>query len=335
MAEVLLAFCRSHGLHGWQATCLHLLAEAQLAGGAVDAARQAAEEGLRIAEYGEHEHRACHLRATLAAVFALQGDTIACRESAESAIEHADAHRIGTAAVRAARALAWSHLGSGDPEAAYALLEKVLGDSPLLTAFLLPDLVEAGARSGRAVAEYVEAYGRWAAITKQPLTDALAARCRALALGPAETDAAEPHFREALGHHEALDTSFEQARTLLLYGEWLRRRLRRTDARRTLRSALEIFDRLGTPAWAERARTELRGTGEVADQGRETGTVLDRLTPQEREVVRLAAAGATNRDIATQLFLSPRTVGHHLYRAFPKLGISSRSQLAEFARGIK
>ncbi|MGW3810520.1 helix-turn-helix domain-containing protein, partial [Micromonospora sp. NPDC005113] len=93
-----------------------------------------------------------------------------------------------------------------------------------------------------------------------------------------------------------------------------------------LRDALDTFAALGAEPWARRAGAELRASGEVAEPS--LGGPLSRLSPQEREVVRLAATGATNREIATQLFLSPRTVGHHLYRAFPKLGVTSRTDLA-------
>ncbi|MEV6572858.1 LuxR C-terminal-related transcriptional regulator [Streptomyces sp. NPDC051577] len=103
---------------------------------------------------------------------------------------------------------------------------------------------------------------------------------------------------------------------------------RQIDARDQLRSALETFERLGAHPWAGRARAELAAAGgETGLSVREDGPI-SLLSPQEREVVRLAAAGASNREIAAQLFLSPRTVGHHLYRAFPKLGVGSRTELA-------
>ncbi|MFI7424915.1 LuxR C-terminal-related transcriptional regulator [Nonomuraea sp. NPDC049684] len=107
----------------------------------------------------------------------------------------------------------------------------------------------------------------------------------------------------------------------------MRRARRRAEARPPLRSALEIFDRLGAAPWAERARAELRATGDSAPAAR-PADALAALTPQELQVVRLAAAGVSNRDIAAQLFLSHRTVEYHLYKAYPKLGIGSRQELA-------
>ncbi|WP_131738211.1 helix-turn-helix domain-containing protein, partial [Actinomadura roseirufa] len=97
------------------------------------------------------------------------------------------------------------------------------------------------------------------------------------------------------------------------------------------RSALAAFERLGAAPWADRARTELRATGETTAAPPGGADPLARLTPQELQIVRLAASGASNRDIAAQLFLSHRTVEYHLYKAYPKLGVVSRTELARFA----
>jgi DNA-binding NarL/FixJ family response regulator len=118
---------------------------------------------------------------------------------------------------------------------------------------------------------------------------------------------------------------FQRARLQLTYGAWLRRQRRIADARSALRSARDAFDAIGTPAWAERARQELRAAGETS-QGR-TPEVWDQLSPQELQIASMAAEGLSNREIAQRLYLSPRTVGSHLHRAFPKLGITSRTQL--------
>jgi DNA-binding NarL/FixJ family response regulator len=93
-----------------------------------------------------------------------------------------------------------------------------------------------------------------------------------------------------------------------------------------LRAALRVFDVIGARSWAERARAELRATGESVAPAEQTGQ--DQLTPQDLQVVRLAATGLSNRDIGAQLFISPRTVGYHLYKAFPKLGVAGRHELA-------
>jgi DNA-binding NarL/FixJ family response regulator len=128
------------------------------------------------------------------------------------------------------------------------------------------------------------------------------------------------------------DRPFELARTQLLYGEYLRRDKRRAEARAHLRAALDAFDLLGAAPWAERARTELRATGETARK-REPST-MSQLTPQEQQIVRLVAEGATNQQVAAQLFISKRTVEYHLHNVFTKLGISSRTALVRLQADV-
>jgi DNA-binding CsgD family transcriptional regulator len=196
---------------------------------------------------------------------------------------------------------------------------------------VLPDLVEAAARSGRhaKARTATDRFARWAEHTGQAWARAVALRCRAL-VEPGGDAAAL--FAEALALHRFDGAHpFERARTELLHGEWLRRARRRSEARGPLRAAENTFAGLGARPWAERARVELRATGETRASTATTPDVLAELTPQELQVVRLAAAGLSNRDIGAQLFLSPRTVGYHLYKAFPKLGVASRSQLVRLS----
>jgi DNA-binding CsgD family transcriptional regulator len=152
------------------------------------------------------------------------------------------------------------------------------------------------------------------------------ARCRALAEG---SDAAR-HYARAIELSGAL-APFDRARTELLYGEWLRRERRRVDARPHLRTALEVFERLAVPPWAERARSELRASGETARK-RDPST-RDQLTPREMQIAGLAAEGMTNPEIGAQLFLSPRTIDYHLRKVFAKLEIASRRDLARIDLG--
>lgn len=117
------------------------------------------------------------------------------------------------------------------------------------------------------------------------------------------------------------DWPFERARLQLTYGAWRRRQRQVADSRPLLRAAAATFDALGTMPWAERARAELRATGESR---RKPIDAIDALTPQEQQIAGLAADGLSNREIAERLFLSPRTVTTHLYRIYPKVGVKSR-----------
>src|SRR5262249_4911804 len=145
-----------------------------------------------------------------------------------------------------------------------------------------------------------------------------------------ERDEATAHFEEALRLAEQA-RPFDLARIHLLYGEHLRRERRRTDARSELRAAIDAFDRLRAEPWAERARTELRASGAAARK-RDPSTV-SQLTPQQLQIARFVAEGLSNKEVAAQLFLSPRTIDAHLRNVFSKLGVTSRTQLARIALG--
>jgi DNA-binding NarL/FixJ family response regulator len=193
-----------------------------------------------------------------------------------------------------------------------------------------PDLVEALVRLGR-VDDARAALDLLAQHEAHPRThEALAARCRGLVAGDAEF---ERHFVDALALHPDDEDVFGKARTRLCFGERLRRSRRRVDAREHLRAALEVFERLGTEPWAERARAELRAAGELT-RAREPGS-LDELTPQELQIARFVAEGLSNKEVAAQLFLSPRTIDSHLRNVFAKLGITSRTQLARLPLGAE
>ena len=160
-------------------------------------------------------------------------------------------------------------------------------------------------------------------LDERPLALALVARCRGLLDDDAGFAEA---FERALAQHERDPRKFERARTLLLYGERLRREKRRMEARARLNEALAIFEELGTTAWSRRALAELAATGERARR-RKDATRAD-LTPQELVVARLVAQGHTNREVATQLFLTTNTIETHLRHVFQKLGVRSRTELA-------
>jgi DNA-binding CsgD family transcriptional regulator len=142
-----------------------------------------------------------------------------------------------------------------------------------------------------------------------------------------EGEIAEGLYAEAIDRLRRTRVRSELARCHLLYGEWLRRESRRLDAREELRRAHELFNQFGMEAFAERARVELEATGEHARK--RTAETRDDLTPQEAQISRLAAEGATNQEIAAQLYISPSTVDYHLRKAFRKLEVKSRHQLKQ------
>jgi DNA-binding CsgD family transcriptional regulator len=142
---------------------------------------------------------------------------------------------------------------------------------------------------------------------------------------------AEPGEAEAL-YRSALDADlaswpFARARLQLAFGTWLRRHRRVAEARSPLRGARDAFDALGVLPWGERARQELRASGESSR--RRTPDARDELTPQERQIAQMAGAGLSNREIGQRLYLSHRTIGSHLYRVYPKLGVTSRAELRD------
>jgi DNA-binding CsgD family transcriptional regulator len=192
----------------------------------------------------------------------------------------------------------------------------------------LVELIEAATRSGKPELA-VDALGRLAQTTAASGTDwalGIEARSRALLT---EGKAAETLYREAIQRLQRTRVRVDLARAHLLYGEWLRRERRRLDAREQLRTAHTLFTDFGMEAFAERARVELQATGEHARK--RTPETRDDLTPQEAQISRLAADGATNQEIAAQLFISPSTVDYHLRKAFRKLGVKSRHQLPSHA----
>ena len=148
------------------------------------------------------------------------------------------------------------------------------------------------------------------------------ARCRALVAAPQE---AETYYQEAIERFGRRPVRLHLARAPLVYGEWLRREGRRSDARRQLRTTLDLFDSMSAPNFAERARTELAATGERAPKAAPPSTL--NLTPQEAQVARLASEGLSNQDIAVRLFLNAHTVDFHLRKVYRKFGITSRAQL--------
>jgi DNA-binding CsgD family transcriptional regulator len=221
-------------------------------------------------------------------------------------------------------------LGDGRHEDAYAYLWPVFDENaPAFHRFIrwpaVLDLVEAAVFSGQleSLAGVVSRLEAIAARSGPPILCAGLMCAGPLMAGEAE---AEASFLSALGQ-DLTGHPFLRARTLFSFGRWLRRQRRGADSRAPLREAGALFDALGATGWSGRARRELRATGETI--GRRTSDARDRLTAQELQIAELAAGGLSNREIGERLFLSPRTIGSHLYRIFPKLEITARAQLRD------
>jgi DNA-binding CsgD family transcriptional regulator len=300
-------------------------AEADLV--AEDAMVQAQQLGGDIAMFVAHT-----LRAQLAAH---AGQEAVTRRAVSAALEIG--HRTGSLrlAERAATALTFLEVSLGNYEAALTAAQPLLSKfdpqsraTEIMNAAFLPDVVEAFVQLGRlAEAEQlVEALERNGRRLDRPWMLAVGARGRAMLLAAlGELDAAGEAAKRAMTEHERLAMPFERARTLLLLGQLQRRQRRKESASASLQEAFDVFDQLRIPLWADRARAELvranvgpRGSGQ--------------LTPSEQRVAELAASGMKNRDVATALFISPKTVEANLARIYRKLGIKSRAELGRHMR---
>ncbi|MCW2963118.1 MAG: helix-turn-helix transcriptional regulator [Actinomycetia bacterium] len=228
-------------------------------------------------------------------------------------------------------ATACLHNGLARYDVALAAAEQAAEDphEVWFSPWTMVELIEAATRSGQndRAAGALEVLTETTRASGTPWAQGIEARSRALL---AEGEVAETLYREAIHRFGPTRLRVDLARTHLLYGEWLRRERRRIDARTELRTAHELFSEFGMEAFAERARVELEATGERARK--RTVDTLGDLTPQEAQISRLAAQGHTNREIAAQLFISPSTVEYHLRKVFRKLGVKSRTQLANRLR---
>jgi len=322
------AMLRGQGRLGLLARALSLQAwgDVQLAN--LGAAIPAAEEGARLAQETNQPLFMATALAAQATAAALRGD----QESAAALA--AEAERValpkGARAVLAAAQLArgLADLGGGRPADAFQHLWRIHDPADpahhsVLSYCTIGDLAEAARHSGEQERIRIVISGLEAAAEESwsPIMHAGLRYARALLAPDADAGA----LFEA-----ALDTDlsawpFLRARVQLSYGEWLHLRRRNAASRVPLRAAREAFDALGVRPWSDRARQRLRATGETSRP--QSAWAWDQLTPQELQIAQMAADGLSNREIGQMLYLSPRTIGSHLYRAYPKLGISSRAQL--------
>ncbi|MCL3994497.1 LuxR C-terminal-related transcriptional regulator [Streptomyces lavenduligriseus] len=344
-----LAVARTHGSALHETRALEYLAYGELRAGRHALARAHAEEGLRSAYRAGLRNTAAHHHAVLALAASIAGEAHTVAEHATAAMSTARRHGLAQAAALAQWALARADLGHGRPrEAAERLAPLVRPGSGhghfAVWMLAVPCYVEASAlaRQPEGAGDAVEDFALWAACDADPQAPAQLLRCRALLAPP---EAADALYRQALRRHAEGAGDFERARTELLYGKWLRRRRRLSEARTHLRAALLGFERCGAGPWAQQAAAELRANG-VAGVTGATGVPgvdgpaagvpgdpvrpdgLARLTPQQLRIARGVAQGLTNREVALSLSVSTRTVDYHLRNVFAALGVRSRMELA-------
>lgn len=296
--------------------------------GHVEQAQDWAAEGLQLAQalgWGE----AIQALFTHPGLLGLRGNDDAARQAADRMGVAAVALGAGMVAGNGQTGLVLLQVARRDYEDAFTV---ATGLSQRGSHFnrnsALPVLVEAGARTGRRdeAAEALDDLAERATASGTVLARGILTRSRAL-LAP--DDSAEPLYQEAIDILSSAPASLDLGRSHLLYGEWLRRQKRRTDARHQLRQAYDMFVELGIVSFADRARSELAADGYRVAAPTTTPKRSTGLTEQEENVARLAASGATNHEIATKLFISTHTVDYHLAKVFRKLGVRSRRKLAD------
>jgi DNA-binding CsgD family transcriptional regulator len=279
-----------------------------------------AEEAVALAEQTGQDPALVIALGMLATIRAWHGDEAEATAAAAAAIALGERRRIPLPAIYAKHALA---ILADEPTLAIERLEVVRAEALPGNVLWAPYLLDAYARAGRAddATELVEFYAR--SIAHRRIAPAMLERMRGTIAPPA---AAEAHFTAALALHDAGPAPFELARTHLAYGEWLRAQDRRDEAREELRAALAGFEQVEAQRFAERARRELRAAGASPRAAAERDP--SELTPHELRVAQLVSQGLTNREAAAALFVSTKTVEHHLRLVFRKLGIRRRAELA-------
>ncbi|WP_327348132.1 helix-turn-helix transcriptional regulator [Streptomyces europaeiscabiei] len=325
---------------GTNATVAQAMALAQYETGAWEAARSMSENARRVAVESGLEMAAAASGCVRAMLFAMRGDTDRARGTLAEVLAGIDLSRSGGLDARARILLGAAAGIDGNYAAAYEELRGLFtaGPDPLplhyhIAYYGIADLAAAAVRAHRQddARQVVDAVERRLSGRMSVRLAALLHRARALLSAPSD---AERHFLAALADPAGDQWPFERAQTRLDHAEWLRRQRRTGEARPVLAQALAVFERLGARPWITRTVSELRACGVSAPNAERAASGSGELTAQQLQIARLAAAGLTNREIGERLLLSPRTIGFHLYQAFPKLAVSTRSQLREALDGI-
>ncbi|HEU4566603.1 MAG TPA: LuxR family transcriptional regulator [Marmoricola sp.] len=322
----LLPHAREHAAYGLLLFALPRLALADFCAGRLGDAVSHAAEAHQLAVASGQPGLAAMPLAELALYAALRGDG-----EFDGHVERLDqvltSHQVGVLGALVADARRWAlgerELAAGRYAAALYHLEQMA--TPPMVHLAGYTRLEAAVRADRP-----DLARTWTKELRTFAGEVGFAHARALAehaTALLDEDTADEHFQAALAHHADSGRPLEAARTRLAYGEFLRRRRQRVAAREHLREALGAFEDAGAAPWAERARAALRASGETSRK-RDQSTPTE-LTPQERQVAKLVASGLSNKDVAAQLFVSPRTVDFHLRNIFAKTGVASRTELAQ------
>jgi DNA-binding CsgD family transcriptional regulator len=292
----------------------------------VEAARLADEAMERAEQGGGSLAIALSMRAMVAAYVGREHDS---RADAKAALDIASRTRSPRLAEWPAMTMGFLEVSLGNYAAALAALQQMrhtfeaIPGTEIMTASFIPDAVEALVSLGRSreAEPLIEALERNGRRLDRPWMLAIGARCRSMWLAAqGDIEAAADKAQEAMAEHDRLPMPFERVRTQLLLGQLQRRQRQKVHSRATLREALQAFQALGAPLWAHRVRAEL-------DRAEAAPTHDRALTASERRVAELAASGMTNKEVATALFISPKTVEANLARVYRKLGIKNRAEL--------
>ena len=324
---------RAPGTQGTSGPGLTALGWAYIDTGRWDEAQEAAAEAADLAEANQMELVAASADLIAATVLAMRADSGAARRHAGRALATTDPAESGLVTARARRALGIAALADGSHLLAFTQLRQLFSEegAPVHNIFSylgVADLAAAAVRADRRMEgqDVLEQALSQLHGTASARLEQLIARARGILADP---DRAEAHFAAALSDPTGDQWPFERAQLRLDYAEWLRRRRRINDAKPVLTEALGTFRRLRARAWSQRTEAELRASGVAVAAPPGATDALSELTPQQRQIVRLASNGLTNRQIGDRLFLSPRTVSSHLYRSYPKLGVAGRNQLRD------
>jgi DNA-binding CsgD family transcriptional regulator len=324
---------RAPGTRGTSGPGLTALGWLYIDTGRWDEALEAAAEAVGLAEANQTELVAAAADLIAATVHALRADSAEARRHADRALATVDPAETGFVGARARRALGIAALADGSHLLAFRQLRQLFSEEgvPVHHVFSylgVADLATAAVRADRRMEgqDVLERALSHLNGTASPRLEQLIGRARGILAEPAKAGA---YFGKALADPAGEQWPFERAQLRLDYAEWLRRSRRINDAKPVLAEALAAFRRLGARSSAQRAEAELRACGVAVPAGAGERDALGELTPQQRQIVRLAGDGLTNREIGDRLFLSPRTVGSHLYRSYPKLGVADRHQLRD------